>query len=455
MHKISGSGHKPGTPHTDPDYAPTVEVFDHLPYADIYRGVAQLNPEVLTAGRQAWHASSAGLAEAVQQAHAEIRGAIADGWRGTAAQLAGEAVQAFEELGQHLSDVMGVVGERLGQANDAAETLRSAVSQPVSSGEPDLEGALLDPKRAAANVTVQKAAESLRQDVVRVMNSVYAGIFLPTGSNVPAFHDGGMYPNPPTGADNSGETAPGGGSADALPSGVRGDDRVRPTDQVTAAAPRAEAARQGGETAQSGTGGDDSGSTAPAAVTAPAATDAAVPAAPAPAAAPSVPPHVAPAAANIVAPHNDRVVPEPTVEQPRPGAAAPSAIPGVAATVPGVATAAQSAGGQGTATHAAAADGQRKKDEHAPQADPSDTVTGMGAGVVGGLAGGAFAATDTTRSAARKPVPPQQFEDDEDEDYYPDFDEPTFLEPADPGSELVGQFAPTTPPVLGEWVEDA
>jgi hypothetical protein len=44
---------------------------------------------------------------------------------------------------------------------------------------------------------------------------------------------------------------------------------------------------------------------------------------------------------------------------------------------------------------------------------------------------------------------------DEDEDYYSEFDdEPTFLEPAEPGGELVGHLDPTTPPVLGEWSED-
>ncbi|WP_439117669.1 hypothetical protein, partial [Nocardia nova] len=76
----------------------------------------------------------------------------------------------------------------------------------------------------------------------------------------------------------------------------------------------------------------------------------------------------------------------------------------------------------------------------------------------GGLAGGAFAAGDSVRQGPPTPVaakPIRRVDEDEDEDYYPEFDdEPTFLEPAEPGGELVGHLDPTTPPVLGEWSED-
>ncbi|MBO0852866.1 MAG: hypothetical protein J2P18_03780, partial [Nocardia sp.] len=216
MHRLSGAGTPPSQPPTDPDYAPTSEVFDHLTHTEIQRGVQQLNPEVLTAGQQTWQGSANSVADAVQAAHAEIRGAIADGWRGGAAQTAADAVAAFEKYGQHLSDVMAVVGQRLGQANGAAETLRSAVSQ-QGVEHANLEAALLDPSRATANVAVQKGAENLRQDAVRVMDTVYTGVFLAAGKDVPAFMDGGIYPDHPAPqAGPADPNAPGGGSSDLV-----------------------------------------------------------------------------------------------------------------------------------------------------------------------------------------------------------------------------------------------
>src|SRR5258708_40272161 len=70
-----------GAHRTDPDYAPSVEIFDNLSHQEIHEGVQQLNPAVLSEGQQAWQGSATGLADAVEQAHTEIRSAIADGWR--------------------------------------------------------------------------------------------------------------------------------------------------------------------------------------------------------------------------------------------------------------------------------------------------------------------------------------------------------------------------------------
>ncbi|WP_280261677.1 PPE domain-containing protein [Nocardia wallacei] len=299
MHRKTGNA--PGSGTADPDYAPTVEVFDQMRYDEIYRGVLQLNPEVLTAGRQAWQGAATGLGDAVQQAHAEIRGAVADGWRGGAAQQAVAAMQAFEGLGQHVADVMADVARRLGQANDAAETLRAAVAKPVSAG-PDLQAALLDPKRATLNVSIQKQAENVRQDVVRVMETVYAGAFVPTGNGVPAFHDGGMYPtseSPAPGRDGDGggpdptDSAAGLRSATAPAPVV---ESIRPQADSEPQTPRAEQAAvapAGSDTAPA--------ATTPAAATVPAGAATAAPELDRPAAA-------APAAPmTTVAPHQDSV----------------------------------------------------------------------------------------------------------------------------------------------------
>ncbi|BCK53524.1 PPE domain-containing protein [Nocardia wallacei] len=429
------SGNQAAAP--DPDYSPTVEVFDQMRYDEIYRGVLQMNPEVLTAGRQAWQNAAAGVGDAVAQAHAEIRGAIADGWRGSAAQQAAAAMQAFEQLGQHVADVMSAVAQRLGQANDAAETLRGAVSRPVDVGA-DLEAALLDPKRATLNVAAQKQAEGVRQDVVRVMDTVYAGAFVPTGNGVPGFPQGGMYPAPEA-------PAPGPG----VESGPDATDSLGGPDAVATGGPNATApqAADGEQPTES-----EPGSGAPAepgdhAVTPAAAAPLAPAAATAPAAAAATEPAVAPASdrpATAPASVANTVAPQQVSAPSAAAALAPGQVPVAPRRAAGAATRAQNS------------DDQRKREEQEQRHEPtSDAVGGMGAGVVGGLAGSALAAGDAVRSGTGVPVPPKrsQYDEDDDEEYY-DFDEPTYLEPAEPGTELVGQLDPTTPPVVGEWAED-
>ncbi|NKY45917.1 WXG100 family type VII secretion target [Nocardia cerradoensis] len=463
MHRVSGNGTPPAQGHTDPDYAPTVEMFDHLTHRDIQRGVQELNPEIITAGRQAWQSSAAAMADAVQSAHTEIRGAIADGWRGGAAQLAADAVTAFERLGQQLSDVMAVVGQRLAQANDAAETLRASVSQQVTA-HPDLEAALLDPKQATANVAVQKSAENVRQDAVRVMDSVYAGVFLRTGDSVPAFPDGGMYPNPAVVQPGDEATAPGGGSADLI--GRATGARVAPTvdgpqaPEAAADRPAAPADDPAGGDRSGGDrpggdrpGGDQQATDRPAAV-APAA---AVPTLAEPSTPVPTPVHGTLAAAAVP---EAPLVSNSVVTQPRPPSTAQPA-PAASAPAGGVVPAAAAVGPAGSATTPATAaqnSDSTKRDDDQDRNPGADSMSGMGAGIVGGLAGGAFAAGDAVRPGPATPVaakPIRRDDEDEDEDYYSEFDdEPTFLEPAEPGGELVGILDPTTPPVLGEWSED-
>lgn len=441
MHKISGDGTTVETSHADPDYAPNVEVFDHLTYDEIYRGVMALDPEVLTAGRRTWQSSGSAMSDAVQQAHAEIRAAIADGWRGSAAQLAADAVRAFESLGQNLADVMSEVGQRLGQANDAAETLRSSVSHPVSVSM-DLDAALLDPKHATVNAETQKMAENVRLDVVRVMNSVYVGAFIPAGNNVPGFPVGGMYPAQQQTTPQPGVTAPGAGVDTASPAtspapsskvaGTQSDPTIHQPSQPHAAQP--------GQVRT-----DAGAAVTPASVTSPAAASASTTPAAVPSASTATP-------ANAIAPQADRIAPSASAAVPAVAPAPAAAKPRSASTKP-----------QNTSTKPQSADSDGKHKDGAESSGGSDgsgggdVSSGMGAGIVGGLAGGAFAMGDSTRPGNTVAAPPRRSPEDEyedDEDYYPDFGDPTYLEPAEPETDLVGQLDPTTPPVVGEWLDD-
>ncbi|MBF6350778.1 MULTISPECIES: WXG100 family type VII secretion target [Nocardia] len=409
----------------DPDYAPTVEVFDNLTHEQIHAGVSLLDPSALQTGGQLWQGAATGLNDAVNQAHTEISGAISDGWRGAAAGLAGAAVRDFEAAGRQLADVLATVGQRLGQAGDAAETLRTGIGEP-SGVRPDLPAALLDPHAATGNIAAQQAAETERADAVRVMESVYLGAFIPTGAQVPAFPDlpvsGPGDPDAPTPAGE-----PDGPAASAT-------GMSSPVAKVVSYASVSTGETSSAPVATGATAADPDA----------AATSALTGAPGVPAGAPTVP---APA------------------EQPPATTAAGTQLPGSAATatpvVSGGSTPVAAAGAPAAPVFAVpvrpagagpGSDSARDRDREEQQRDPGgDAITGMGAGAIGGMMGGAMAA-DTVR--ANSPAAPVRTEQPADEDdlHFGD-DELTFLEEGEPGGQLIGTLDPTTPPVLGEWTD--
>ncbi|WP_174184498.1 WXG100 family type VII secretion target [Nocardia barduliensis] len=431
MREMPRAGERARHRRTDPAYAPQVEVFDNLTHTEIHAKVQLLNPAVLAGGRQAWGDAAAQLADAVFQAHTEIRAAISDGWRGSAATSADAVVRVFEQRGQDLADVFAVVAQRLGQASDAAEALRAAVPEP-SADATDLGSALLDPSRATGNVEGQKASEHARQDVVRAMNDIYAGVFVRTGTDVPVFPDETDDPVAP---------APTAAPTSKITGSVSGTPDVPP---VALATPLQEPSRTTeqnvGATPADPTPAADTPSTSTAAVTPAAVVAEETPATPASRVAPAAaaPPSTVAAASVLGA-----VPAVPTEGAPGPGTA-PASATSAPTTVPGV-------GGQ------VPPEEQRKRDERRKKDDSGDAaVTGLGAGAVGGLMGGALAAADSPRSgssvAANAAVARAVPVDDEDDEFDLD-DLPTFLEPSDDGGELIGALDPTTPPVLGEWTE--
>ncbi|WP_433759198.1 PPE domain-containing protein [Nocardia sp. CA-135398] len=428
MRKMPHSGAK--TPiryadpsYTDPNYAQTVEIFDNLSHREIHDGVRLMNPVVLSAGEQAWQGSSTGLATAVEQAHNEIRAAMADGWRGAAADSAAAAVREFERHGQQLADVMAVVGQRLGQAGDAAEALRSAVVEP-SSQTTDLAGALLDPTKATENTATQKSADGARQDVVQAMDSIYTNVFISTGSGVPAFPDAVSADVP-----LSSDTTPAAQVSTAPVIDSVTQTLTTPTVSTTASVPTTpHTTVEPAATTQPASAPTTVTPVSTATDTAPAAAKPVVPMTDSPAA-------TAPAATTTSTTTPDRSM--------RPGTAAPvttaAATSVVAPTVPGISN----------------TDDERKRDERKRDAS-GDAINGVGAGAVGGLMGGAMVAGDSPRSGMSTSAAAARAARDEDEyddDYHFFDDELTFLEPADDGGELIGDMDPTTPPVVGEWTE--
>ncbi|WP_194815247.1 hypothetical protein [Nocardia sp. XZ_19_385] len=418
-------------PHTrtDPDYVPSVEIFDNITHKEIHDKVQLMDPTVLSAGQQAWQQTATGLADAVTVAHTEIRATIADGWRGAAAQTAADAVRAFEQQGSQLADVMSTVAQRLGQAGDAAESLRSAVGIP-SDEQPDLSAALLDPNQATGNTALQKASEHDRQDVVAAMESIYTNAFIQSGAAVPAFPDTTAV-GAPVATTNPSSSAP----ALQTPALDTGSPAVQPVSTIPATTQPAAATP-----AEPTTPEPEPAETTPASVLPVASLPSAVvPGDTAPASTSTIPSTTATAPTTPVAAATpERLAPTPAAAPVAPAAAAP--------TLP-----------SGFATSAASADEERKREERKRDTS-TDAVTGAGVGAMGGLMGGAMAAGgDTPRqggSVGSRPAPAssQDDEDEDDELHWAD-DELTFLEPADEPRELIGSMDPTTPPVVGEWTE--
>ncbi|WP_157170919.1 WXG100 family type VII secretion target, partial [Nocardia araoensis] len=395
MREMPRAGERATHRRTDPAYAPNVEVFDNLTHEEVHAKVQLLNPAVLAGGQQAWSDAAAHLADAVFQAHTEIRAAIADGWRGSAAKSADAVVRVFEQSGQDLADVFAVVSQRLGRASDAAETLRAAVTEPPTDA-PDLGAALLDPSRATSNVEGQKASEHARQDVVRAMNDIYAGVFVPTGTDVPAFPDESDQPAAP--------------APTATPtSKIVGTDQVASDAQPTSLGTHAPKPIHTVEQSVSVTSADPAPAAETPATSAAAATPTTGPAVTNETPAPTAP-GVAPAAAAAALP----TVAAASVlhTAPAPGSPGPATAPAAATSEPMTLPAVPGAGSQ------VPSEDQRKRDERRKNDDSSDAaVTGLGAGAMGGLMGGAVAAVDTPRGgssvAANARLAPIDDEDDE------------------------------------------
>ncbi|MEU5405884.1 WXG100 family type VII secretion target [Nocardia asteroides] len=498
MRSISGR-----TAGTDPDYAPVVEVFDNLSHTQIYEAVRQLDPAALTSAGEVFLTTATGLGTEVENAHAEISAAIADGWRGGAAQSAADAITAFEQAGRRIADVLTAVGVRLGQAGDAAESVRAAVAEP-SAVRPDSAAALLDNERATDNADITRRAEDARLDAVRAMETIYAGAFVPTGAGVPAFPDPVTEPGavpaaavPTAGAPSSAEfvvAAPGVGAPVTVDAPAEAPGVIAVGDADPATAPSALPAIDGTLSA----------TTTSAAVLAPSATAPAAVAVPGQIVPPA--PGTVPAAVggSAGAPALVGYAPaDPSAGRParttRPGsadtlAAGPrtatdefasaadvgpitaadpggpitSADPGgpITSADTGDSTTAADTGAPampadsghpvtaantGDPTSAASADGR-----HDAAAASADATAGMSAGAIGGLMGGAMVAADTTRpSGGPRPQPRQDDYEDEDDDEFLRFldEEPTYLEPADEVNALIGKMEPTSPAVLGEWTE--
>lgn len=480
MRSISGR-----TPGTDPDYVPVVEVFDNLSHTEIYQAVRQLDPAALGNAGQLFLSTSTALGDEVENAHGEIRAAIADGWRGAAAQQAVDAVRDFEQAGRKIADVLTAVGVRLCQAGDAAESVRAAVAEPAAA-QPDPSAALIDAEQAGANAAIVRQAENARLDAVRAMDTIYAGVFVPTGTGVPAFPDvtsgpGGAEapvaglglsasaPNPS--ATGVGATADAVTAADVLvgaDTAVEGDAAV---DAITAARAQIDGTISAATTyAATGSG---QATTAPAQVL----TGGATPSVTAPASVSGIPAATsAPTgylAATAARPRRDNTSTDRAATATGgaaqdgadtegtgvgnanadnsgsggSGAATQSAATGLA---PGpLSETATSSATSGTETAQASAEGRQDA-----VGASGEAAAGMSAGAIGGMMGGAMVAADHTRPPGGPRPQPRQDEDEEDDD--DDFlryldEEPTYLEPADEVNALIGKMEPTSPAVLGEW----
>ncbi|MFE7720638.1 WXG100 family type VII secretion target [Nocardia rhizosphaerihabitans] len=449
-------------PGTDPDYCPTVEVFDNLSHAEIYQAVRQLDPAALAGAGQVFLAASTGLGDEVENAHSEIRAAIADGWRGSAAQQASDAVRDFEQAGRRIADVLTAVGVRLSQAGDAAESVRAAIAEP-DGVQPDPAAALLDSQQASDNAAIVRQAENARLDAVRAMEQIYAGAFVPTGSGVPSFPEI--------------TTEPGALPAAAVPNGVAGAPATTGPGAVTAPVTTANDAASAAGTPADTAGAEDATVAAAAQVSGngtPTGTSVAPTATAAAAVAPTqVAQVVQVAQSNSGGTATTSVAGSPASTAPagfvpsansrtrrdRPSAGHPADDKTFTATTQSASAQPAATGSTGaqqsTSPAISGTDTATASTGHDTASAGGDAAAGMSAGAIGGMMGGAMMAADTARPANGPRPQPSQEDDEEDDDEFLRFldEEPTYLEPADEVNALIGKMEPTSPAVLGEWTE--
>ncbi len=444
MRSISGR-----VPGTDPDYAAVVEVFDNLSHAEIHQAVQQLDPAALSAAGELFLTTSTALGDEVENAHGEIGAAIADGWRGGAAQRAIDAVRDFEQAGRRIADVLTAVGVRLGQAGDAAESVRAAIAEP-DAAQPDPAAALLDSQQATDNAAIVRRAENARLDAVRAMETIYGGAFVPTGSGVPSFPE--LTTEPGAGDPTVASTGLAGRAPSAAAPGVSAVATTSEPAAVDGIAAGAVGAGSGTTAAFVHTGGGSGPQTvvsASATTTTTAAGAQGVPAAPATVGAAGTV-AAGPTSAVPVTPAGYLSSVDPRARR-RSAAGRPDDETSTAATPDGP-TPDDEATGTASSTDTASASTEGRQDAVAAS---GDATAGMTAGAIGGLLGGAMVASDTTRPPAgpRPPVTPDDDEEDDDEFLRFLDEEPTYLEPADEVNALIGKMEPTSPAVLGEWTE--
>lgn len=446
-------------PGTDPDYCPTVEVFDNLSHNEIYQAVRQLDPAALAGAGQVFLAASTGLGDEVENAHSEIRAAIADGWRGSAAQQASDAVRDFEQAGRRIADVLTAVGVRLSQAGDAAESVRAAIAEP-DGVRPDPAAALLDSQQASDNAAIVRQAENARLDAVRAMESIYAGAFVPTGSGVPSFPEI--------------TTEPGALPAAAVPNGVAGTPATTGPGAVATPVTTATGTSSAAGTPADTAGAEDATVAAAAQVSGngtPTGTSVAPTATAAAAVAPTQVAQVAQSNSGnttttsvagspaSTAPAGFVPSANPRTRRDRPSAGQPTDDRTSIATTHSASAQPAATGSTGaqqsTSPASSGTDTATAPTGHDTASAGGDAAAGMSAGAIGGMMGGAMMAADTARPANGPRPQPSQEDDEEDDDEFLRFldEEPTYLEPADEVNALIGKMEPTSPAVLGEWTE--
>ncbi|MBD0324692.1 MAG: hypothetical protein ICV72_15105 [Aldersonia sp.] len=410
-----------------------------MSHEEIYDSVFPMNSQSLNNSASEWTALQNQLSAHVTWGIAAAMKEIA-GWEGEAADAANQALNALSKSGFETEQVMTSVSSRLHQAGFAVDAIKAAVPPPEQpAGLPLTILDIIDPKTPLETKAAAERAEELRQQAIRAMNDIYVPTLKPVGDAVPAF----VAPNDPTsggpgvdgGGGGYGSTVPGwlsgtGGGASTgggAGSGAMGNASPHQDPLTSQSAATGSPDAAAGGAAASGSGADGAASTL--------------------------------ASARGVDPTSA----SPNATTPASYTPTGAAADGSSNTSNAVGGGHSAGGGSGAGAGGGAFGGPlgntraRREEE---KRNGVDGVTGLGVGALGGAMAGALASGgETIRpgtgvAAAAKSAPPMGLlpgargsSGDEDKKH----ETPSYLITAEHGSELIGDIAPTAPPVLGAW----
>ncbi|WP_280491062.1 hypothetical protein [Nocardia asiatica] len=168
----------------DPAYIQRMEEFAGLSHQEIYEKAQTMQPGVMHSSAQAWKKIGDAILANMMGLNGKLRTSIAQGWEGASADAVQAATQRFlNELGD-IQDVVQGVYQRIEASAFGAEVVKARIPPvPPSAPIPALAGAE-NPAQAVAQQAIEREAH---QTAIWAMRNYYVPTYEPAGQGVPTF----------------------------------------------------------------------------------------------------------------------------------------------------------------------------------------------------------------------------------------------------------------------------
>ncbi|KAA0024990.1 hypothetical protein [Antrihabitans cavernicola] len=253
----------------DPQYVTSMENFEGLSHAEMYKGAQEMMPGTINEAVGKWGNIGTAITFANARFKQGIETAMAGKWEGVAADAATRSVATFASSCDTFQGSVYAITDRLMEVGQAAQIVKTSVPPPPISNPLQVIAGL--PNVAAAEA--QKAAEeAAHREAVRIMTTHYQPTYQNAGDNVPRFtapqgipsaDGGGGVGGSGTGGSASGQG--GSGTTGLGPTGTQAHDQQSGDQQAGNTNPAADSQagnQQGNQQSnqQGDQAGDQSGS---------------------------------------------------------------------------------------------------------------------------------------------------------------------------------------------------